>query len=295
MPLLFLTDPHVDFLRVRGAVRAFAEYLAQDYPQCDTLVITGDISETPTLIDHLTQLAEGFGKRILFLCGNHDHYRGSIAEVNRELAALQHPNLVWLDAAEPIVFDDFALVGQYAWYDGICGKPMQSNVVLWDWSAVKELRQVYPGDHDWVHEADRGSRHPLLAKLQQLAADAVAAVKPKLEAALQLKHNVIFATHVAPFKGASWHEGKISDDEWLPWFTCHQMGEMLAGVAAAHPDHKILTLCGHNHSAGIYHPAPNLRVLTGGARYGAPDAVGLLSGESFEGWPDRKSVQGHIL
>lgn len=296
MPILFATDVHVDHLwRVQGAVKAFGKYLAEDYPEAEVLLITGDISEAPTLVDHLGQIAAGFGKRVLFLTGNHDHYHGSIYGVNRELRALKHPNLVWLDTAEPIVFDDFALVGQYAWYDGICGKPLESMVVLYDWTVVEELKQVYTGDYDWAHEVERGSRNPLLTTLRQLAAAAVADAKIKLETALQLKSNVIFATHVAPFKGASWHEGNISNDEWLPWFTCHQMGEMLAGVAAAHPEQKILVLCGHNHSAGIYQHAPNLRVLTGGARYGAPDAVGMLSGASFEDWPDRKSIQGHIL
>lgn len=282
--LLWSTDIHLDHLRASGAVTAFGEYLAEDYPEAQTLLITGDISEAPSLTYHLARLAEGFGRRIAFLTGNHDYYRGSIYEVNRELRALQHPNLVWLDASGPILFDDFALVGQYAWYDGICGSPARSTVILSDWTFVEELREVYTGECEWIYEADCGSRHPLLTTLRRLAADAVAEAKIKLEAALALKKNVVFATHVAPFREASWHEGEISNDHWLPWFTCYQMGEMLSFAAESHPGHKILALCGHSHSPGVYQHTPNLRVLTGKARYGAPDAAGTIDAQSFEGW-----------
>jgi hypothetical protein len=280
MPLLWATDIHVDKLRVPGAIKAFGEYLAQDYPEPDTLLITGDISEAATLVDHLMQLAEGWGRRIAFLVGNHDFYGASIYGVNRELGMLEHPQLVWLDPADPILFDDFALVGRFSWYDAHCGDAMKSQVILHDWTDVEELAQVF-NEYEWVYQVDRGSRHPLLTTLRRMAADSTAEAKIKLEAALQLHSNVVFATHVAPFRGASWHEGKISNDQWLPWFTCRQMGQMLAGVAAAHPDHKILVLCGHNHSAGTYQHAPNLRVLTGGARYGAPDAAGMILKETF--------------
>jgi hypothetical protein len=221
---------------------------------------------------------------VLFVTGNHDYYRGSIYGVTRELSALTRPNLTWLDTAEPILFEDFALVGQYSWYDGLCGAPLKSQVVLYDWSSVEELRQVYTGEDEWRHMIDQGSRNPLLTTLRGLAAEAISNVKSKLEAALQQNSRVLFATHVAPFQGASWHEGKVSNDEWLPWFTCRQMGEMLAEVAQAHPNHKILVLCGHNHSSGTYQHAANLRVLTGAARYGAPDAMGLIGSESFENW-----------
>ena len=289
--ILFATDVHLNFLRVRGAVRAFGEYLAEEYSEADDLLITGDISEAPTLVTHLTQLADGWGKRILFLTGNHDYYGSSVYLVHKELKALQHPLLVWLDAPglEPLQFDGFGLVGQYAWYDGLYGEPLKSQVLLYDWSSVEELTQVF-NEYEWVYEIGRGSRHPLLTTLRWLAAEAAKQAKIKLEAALQCNSKVVFATHVAPFEGASWHEGKISNAQWLPWFTCRAMGEILAETAAAHPDHQILVLCGHNHSAGVYQHSANLRVVTGGARYGVPDAAGTVSLQSFTNWQCESGV-----
>lgn len=280
--LLWVTDPHLDHVRARGGVEAFGKYLAAEHPEIDTLLVTGDISESPTVVRHLKELAVGFGKKIAFILGNHDLYRGSIRGTHRKVAAMKVPNLVWLDRAAPIVFDDFALVGQYSWYDGLNGKPQSTQVVLYDFESVAEFSKLF-NEFEWVYWADRGSRNPLLKLFRKLAGEAVANVRPKLEQALQLRRHVILATHVAPFEGAAWHEGKPSNPDWQPWFSCRQMGDMLAEVAALHPDHKILVLCGHSHSPGEYQHAPNLRVLTGKAEYGYPDLAGVLE-KPFEGW-----------
>lgn len=39
---------------------------------------------------------------------------------------------------------------------------------------------------------------------------------------------------------------------------------------AEHPDRRLTVLCGHTHSPGVFRPAPNILVRTGGAEYGAP-------------------------
>jgi len=279
--ILFTTDIHLNFLRPGGA-KVFGECLCSENPDAAGVILTGDISEAPTVVQHLTEFASGFAKPIYFLLGNHDFYNGSIRSVHAAVTKLKDPNLVWLDTADPVLFDDFALVGKYSWYDGLNGSPLLSRVVLYDFSSVGEFRRVY-NQYDWEFLAREGGRNPLLTLLRKLASEAVAEARPKLEQALQLKRHVIFATHVAPFEGAAWHEGKPSNPDWQPWFSCRQMGDMLAEVAAQHPEHKILVLCGHSHSPGEYQHAPNLRVLTGKAVYGAPDIAGLLT-SPFDGW-----------
>ena len=77
-------------------------------------------------------------------------------------------------------------------------------------------------------------------------------------------------THVPPFREACWHEGRISDDNWLPHFTCKAVGDALLEAMAAAPDHRMTVLCGHTHGGGEAQVLPNLRVLTGDARYGQP-------------------------
>jgi hypothetical protein len=54
------------------------------------------------------------------------------------------------------------------------------------------------------------------------------------------------------------------------------MGEALTEIMQEFPDRKLLVLCGHTHSSGVYSPLPNLRVLTGESQYYVPDAAGIL-------------------
>jgi Icc protein len=81
---------------------------------------------------------------------------------------------------------------------------------------------------------------------------------------------VVVATHVPPFREACWYEGQISHDDWIPYFTCAAVGDVLHQAMLDHPDHTMTVLCGHTHGAGVADVLPNLRVLTGGAEYGAP-------------------------
>ena len=60
--------------------------------------------------------------------------------------------------------------------------------------------------------------------------------------------HIMVLTHVPPFREACWHEGRISDDNWLPHFTCKAVGDVLIEAMAANPDHRMTVLCGHTHS-----------------------------------------------
>lgn len=268
-------------------VRMFGEYVRLEQ-EFDAVVVTGDIAESHNLIPLLKLFAEGIGpdKQIYFILGNHDYYGGSIAAVEKSLETPIAPNLTWLDSSEPILLDDkTALVGRFGWYDAMLGDGIGSDVMLHDFRSVKEFRQRFQA-HAWEFNYREGGRNRLIRKFRGLATEAAQAVMPKLVAALERRERVVFATHVPPFAGACWHEGRLSDKDWMPWFTCAAMGKMLEKVALAYPSRQILTLCGHTHSAGVYQHAPNLRVLTGAAKYRAPDVAGLITSSNFESWND---------
>ena len=88
---------------------------------------------------------------------------------------------------------------------------------------------------------------------------------------------MVVLTHVPPFAEACWHEGKRSDPEWLPWFTCVAMGTMLRRVAEEHPSVRFEVYCGHTHSSGVHRERENLVVHSGRGRYGTTfvEGVGL--------------------
>jgi len=77
-------------------------------------------------------------------------------------------------------------------------------------------------------------------------------------------------THVPPFRESAWYEGSYSADDWLPFFSCGAVGQVLRETMQARPDREMWVLCGHTHGSGTADILPNLRVLTGGAEYGSP-------------------------
>jgi len=284
MRLLWLSDVHLNFLPTSDAAQTFGAYLGVEQ-KFDRVIVSGDIAEAPTVRDLLNCFARGVGCQVSFVLGNHDYYGGSIAGVHKEMVEGLDPNLTWLDIAEPTLLDDTtALVGNQGWYDGLIGKAKESRVILSDFQVIKDFRPLFQEMY-WLHYAEQGSRSELLAKLQALSRHCAIEAKTRLVEALGQRKNVIFVTHFPPFKGSCWHEGKISDDHWLPWFTSGAMGHMLGQLAASHPENNILVLCGHTHSPGLYQHAKNLRVLTGKAVYGAPDVAGLIDTQvAFEDW-----------
>lgn len=271
--LLWITDPHLNFLPHPDSVRQFGISL-RETEEFDAIVVTGDIAEAPSIRHLLTEFVSGAQVPTYFILGNHDYYEGSFESVRESLQDLP-PNLVWLDHADSILLDEeTALVGHQGWFDGRAGDPEGSRVIMNDFRAISDLRPFY-NRRAWEFYGS-SARTEMLAKVRELGDQAAAAAKVSLEAALAQRETVIFATHFPPFPGACWHQGELSDPHWRPWFTCVAMGEMLAELSERYPDNRILTLCGHTHSQGIYNHAPNLKVLTGKAKYYAPDHNGIL-------------------
>lgn len=256
MRLAWLTDIHLNFVDLDG-VEAFADSVAAQKP--DAVLITGDIGEAFSVTFLLEALAGLIRRPIYFVLGNHDFYRGSIHEVRAAAAeaAAASPWLTWLPAAGVVpLTPDFALVGHDGWADGRCGDYDNSWVVLNDYMLIREF-----------HGRNKQER---LALMQSLGDQAAAYLRGVLPEALESHRRVLVAIHTPPFREACWHDGRISDDHYLPHFVCRSAGDALRDVADAYPASGLLVLCGHSHGAGRADVRPNLVVLTGGAEYGAP-------------------------
>src|SRR3954469_24672128 len=78
-----------------------------------------------------------------------------------------------------------------------------------------------------------------LAKLHALGDEAAAHFLAVLPDALPRFRHVVVLTHVPPFREACWHEGRISDDNWLPLSACKAVGDALVEAAAAAPDRQL--------------------------------------------------------
>lgn len=259
MRLAWLTDIHLDFLApaeraaLAGAVRA---------AQPDRVVVTGDIAIAPTVLELIEELAAVAGPPLWFVLGNHDFYRGSVADV-RARAAAHAGNARWLPAAGVVRLDArTALVGVDGWGDARLGDFVGTRVMLNDFFLIEELANL--------------PRGVLRARLEAYGDESAARLQGMLDDAITWAEHVVVATHVPPFREACWHEGQLSNDDWLPFFTCKATGDVLRATFAAHARVRGTVLCGHTHSSGTADILPNLRVVTGSASYGHPRVQDVL-------------------
>jgi hypothetical protein len=151
---------------------------------------------------------------------------------------------------------DTCLVGHGCWGDARLGDFAGTRVHLNDFVQIRDL-----AGRPW---------DALGQRLGELGDEAAAHLRAVLPAAAAIARHVLVLTHVPPFAEACWHEGRISDEEWLPFFTCKAAGDALLEAAIAFPAKRFTVLCGHTHGGGEAHILPNLTVYTGPAEYGHP-------------------------
>ncbi len=106
--------------------------------------------------------------------------------------------------------------------------------------------------------------------------EAAGYLKGVLAPAVKQYPEVIVATHIPPFREAAWYQGRPSAADYLPFFSCKAVGDVLLEMARLYPKCQILVLCGHTHSGGEIQVAENLRVATGPAEYGKPEIQRVL-------------------
>jgi len=277
MRVAWATDIHLDFLGDEQ-VRAFAATLGEGQPEA--VVLSGDLSHAELLEHHLRLLLGVLRCPIYFVLGNHDYYGSSIVDVRKAVVELcaRRSRLRWLPECGVVsLSEQTAMIGCDGWADARLGDVAGTTVVLNDFFHIAELSatldpkvRVAPV---LLRSSDRG---PLHRTLQALGAAEAARCDALLKAALASHAQVLVVTHVPPFAEACWHEGRLSDDNWLPYFTCAALGEVLRAQARAHPQRTLTVLCGHTHGAGEAQIEANLRVLSGAAVYRRPQLQRML-------------------
>jgi Icc protein len=252
----WLTDIHLNFLRPGQRPEFYSQLVEM---KLDAVLLGGDVGEAGSVTRYLSEMADALRIPIYFVLGNHDFYGGSIAGVRQNVAraAAESQWLHWLPTSGVVPLTaDTALVGHDSWADGRLGDFFRSEVLLNDYIRIAELLSSGKRDR--------------FAKLNALGDEAAEFLENRVLEALPRFKNVIVLTHVPPFREACWHEGQISNDDFLPHFACRAVGDRLAEIMRRHPECGMAVLCGHTHSPGFAQILDNLVVRTGGAEYGAP-------------------------
>lgn len=277
--LAWITDVHLNFLDDE-AFSLFVESL--DRVPFDALAISGDIAESPNVVQYLRRLDLALGRPIYFVLGNHDYYRGSIAVTREDVARLvdRSPNLAYLNGSECVeLTPSVGIVGHDGWGDARLGNYLHTPVLLNDFFYIQELSVWRRGPGDPRLELCGEDRVLLLEILNRLGDETAEHFARVLPVALQRYPTVVAVTHVPPFAEACWHRGRPSDADWLPFFTCKAAGDAMRDVMRRWPDRQLLVLCGHTHGGGEVAITSNIRVLTGAAEYSAPALQRVLEFE----------------
>lgn len=268
--ICWATDIHLDHLVEwhpsgrRFSERKVAEFCAEiKAKNPDSLVITGDISTAPNLEVHLTWLEKGLPEfPIYFVLGNHDYYNGSFADLRARLAHYNAatPGCMWLNATGVVkLTEKTALIGHDGWYDGGYSDWFKSRLVMNEYHIVKEFAGK--------------SQKEIFAKMQDLARECAAHIKQNVAKAVAGGFsNIVFATHVPPFRENSRApDGSLSDIDWLPNMSSKMAGDALLRAAGDFPGVNFTSLSGHTHTKSRFEPKANLVSLTGQASYGSPE------------------------
>lgn len=252
----WLTDIHLNFLGIEQ-IEAFLYTVRAQAP--DIVLISGDIGEARSIHDYLYKIERDLQLPVYFVLGNHDFYFGSIAHVRAGMQNLSNTSrwLRWLPTLEVVpLTEKVALVGHDSWADGRSGSYARSQVMLNDYLMIAEFNGL-----------DKSAR---LHQLNALGDEAALYLQKVIPQAFERFRHVYVLTHVPPFREACWHQGAISDDNYLPHFVSQVVGETLREIMLARPDCQMTVLCGHTHGEGSAQILPNLRVFTGGSEYGRP-------------------------
>jgi Icc protein len=292
--LLWATDVHFDHVGHNAALE-FGRSLKREHPGSAGLIVTGDIAEGPTVLRALEDLARGFESPLYFVLGNHDYYRSSFSKVDQQLSdhlQTSHASIHWL-RSRPIWFREppngIVLLGNGGFYDGRFGDP-NTPLQLNDFTQIEEL-----------FSAQDESRKTLFSTIAARADGLTCELSSQMDDALSKGvTTMVVATHVPPFQDAAFHAGQPSDGTWAPFFSSRTMGDMLLSKAERFPSTHITVLCGHTHGSGRFAPRENLEVITGGARYGAPEIAGRLQISTgavldLKGGEHPSSVAAHSL
>lgn len=232
----------------------------------DSVIITGDISSSHHVRNHLRQLAAAASPRPIYcVLGNHDYYDSSLCEVDTQVADLcgTIKNLHLLDGRHIIPLGHgVGLIGHRGWPDARAGYGIDTV--------------VDSPDHGMIDDFKGLDRPDAFHKMVELGRESACVFRNILPLALTCYRHVVIATHVPPFPNVVLYDSRPCSRWHLPHFSNVSAGKTIRAITRAFPARRVTILSGHSHSPCDAAILPNLRVRVGGARTGMPDVQDVI-------------------
>lgn len=277
MNITWATDIHLDFIarpeRADASGRnldLFCSLIKESNPE--GLILTGDISLSSMLEDHLVALETRLNIPIYFVLGNHDFWFGGFEET-RKIATRVSTSSSFLKYMSYIPYLSISpttiVVGHDGWYDALYGI-LNSDVMMNDWSHISDFSGVVTQegpqtkvDMNAVLSISRAQAHTAATRLMNSIKNGIRQQKP---------NQVVVLTHVPPF--VELQKNLRAGISSVPWYTSKMMGDMLLSAAQAYPNVNFEVFCGHTHTRTDVQVAKNMFCHVGGAEYGNPGIQG---------------------
>ena len=269
--LAWSSDTHFNFANQKRIAK-FCEDLLDS--KASTLLLTGDIAESDTLVKYLKLISSKLGPtfHIYFILGNHDYYKSSIPEVNntilQEFGISKHPNIHWLTSETYVeLTPTTALVGNENWWDGKAGNLnslgiLDGLIMAPDYTLIK--------DFSFMKKEER------FKVLETIANNSTKNILEKLRRGFDKYHTIYLALHVPPFEDACVHNRKIMEPNWLPHFCHKDLGDKLMDFMSERPEKELVVLAGHTHENITIKPLENIKVKVAHASYFQPEVHKII-------------------
>lgn len=265
MKLLWLTDIHVNFLNAHKRESFYSSLRLSKRP--DVVVISGDIAESDSWMPVVYDIHRYTQIPVYFVLGNHDYYGSSISKERNRARRLSHPDVKYLPANPSRFSNGVVIVGADGWGDTRSGDFGSGRVRLNDENYIEELRNASKHGREALGKAMREIARRDTLKLSKQIVEALKRPAAK---------TIVVVTHVPPWAEASRYQGKISGENFRPFFVNQQLGQVLKLFALTNPKVRFIVLAGHTHGEYYKKMAENLEVYVGGAEYFYPKIANII-------------------